>query len=522
MTPAPSTSFPTAYIVLLLLCLAVPVMGQRLVMPGDFPDPSVVQIGDTYWASTSSANWAPAFPLLASKDLETWEFRGHVFPQLPEWADSYFRAPEITYDSTGVYVYYTARKRGGNLCVGIARADGPEGPYQDLGPIMCQDAGSIDAFPVRDNDGTLYLVWKEHGNSIGKPTPIWAAKLTPERTGVIGEPFKLFQNDAPWEKSLVEGVSITRHGKYLYAFYTAANCQGRDCVYATGIARSRNLHGPWQKYRGNPVLEAGARWKGPGHGTPVERNGHYYFLHDAHDDANTAFTGRQGVLSEFTYTNDGWLRFEAQDGHDAPIPARLIDAFDGGHLAPQWSYSTFQKPQYNVGEGALTLNSMPSPCGAYVAQKLYATDVEAEVTMKPAACTAESGIALVSDDLNMLRATLVGSKVSLWKIAKGHHPILLAERFIRKTDSVMVRIVVRDGREAIVTYSTNGTQFNKLNTDPASLTFLQSRDRAIRVALVAIGDTDRRACFEHFTTRVRKPEVQQHLARSGPFRRRER
>jgi xylan 1,4-beta-xylosidase len=519
MIPTLRTSLP-AYILLLSLCLAAPVLGQRLVMPGDFPDPSVVQIGDTYWASTSSANWAPAFPLLASKDLETWEFRGHVFPQLPDWAESYFRAPEITYDSTGVYVYYTARKRGGNLCVGVARADGPEGPYQDLGPIMCQDAGSIDAFPVRDNDGTLYLVWKEHGNSIGKPTPIWAAKLNSTRNGIEGDPFKLFQNDAPWEKSLVEGVSFSRHGRYIYAFYTAATCEGRDCKYATGIARSRNLRGPWQKYRLNPVLDAGTRWKSPGHGTPVERNGKFYFLHDAHDDANATFTGRQGVLSEYVYTNDGWLKFQPHDGRDAPTPVRVTDAFDGDYLAPQWNHSAFQKPQYSVGEGKLMLQSIPSPCGAYVAQKVFTTDLETEVAMKPSACTAESGIALVSDDLNMLRATIVGSKVSLWKIAKGHHPVLLAERFIRKTDSVVVRIAVRNGNEAIVTYSTNGTQFHKLNTDPASLTFLQSRDRAIRVALVAVGAEDLRACFEHFATRVLKPETQ-HMARSGPFRRRQ-
>src|SRR5688500_11678949 len=45
---------------------------QRLILPGDYPDPSVVKIGDTYWASATTSNWFPAYPLLRSKDLVNW------------------------------------------------------------------------------------------------------------------------------------------------------------------------------------------------------------------------------------------------------------------------------------------------------------------------------------------------------------------------------------------------------------------------------------------------------------------
>ena len=110
---------------------------------------SVVKISDTYWASATTSNWAPAYPILQSKDLINWKTTSHVFTKLPPWADYYFWAPEISYENGKVYVYYAAHKKGGNLCLGIASADQPEGPYKDHGPLMCEAAGSIDAFPMR-------------------------------------------------------------------------------------------------------------------------------------------------------------------------------------------------------------------------------------------------------------------------------------------------------------------------------------------------------------------------------------
>src|SRR3954469_9654109 len=92
---------------------------QVLVMPGDHPDPSVVKIGNEYWASATTSNWLPAFPLMKSADLIHWQQAGAIFDRKPEWADYYFWAPEISYDNGKIYVYYAAHKKGGNLCVAV-------------------------------------------------------------------------------------------------------------------------------------------------------------------------------------------------------------------------------------------------------------------------------------------------------------------------------------------------------------------------------------------------------------------
>ena len=89
---------------MLLLCIFSS-NGQQLVLPGDHPDPSVVKIGNEYWAVGTTSNWFPAFPLYRSIDLVNWKPAGHVFTKMPAWADYYLWAPEISYDNGKVYMY---------------------------------------------------------------------------------------------------------------------------------------------------------------------------------------------------------------------------------------------------------------------------------------------------------------------------------------------------------------------------------------------------------------------------------
>ena len=60
------------------------------VIAGDFPDPSVIRVGDDYWTTATSGEWAPVFLLMHSRDLVHWTARGAVFPQRPAWAANSF------------------------------------------------------------------------------------------------------------------------------------------------------------------------------------------------------------------------------------------------------------------------------------------------------------------------------------------------------------------------------------------------------------------------------------------------
>jgi xylan 1,4-beta-xylosidase len=481
-----------------LFSLTLP--AQNAVLPGDYPDPSVTKAGNTYWASATTSNWFPGYPLLRSTDLLHWQTAGFVFDDLPEWADYYFWAPEMSYENGRMYVYYSAHKRGGNLCVGIASADRPEGPYRDHGPIICQEVGSIDAFPMRDENGKLYMIWKEDANSVQQPTPIWIQPLNEERTALTGERRELFRNTEGWEANLVEGVSMLRHGDYYYAFYAGAGCCGRGCSYASGIARAKNLLGPWEKYPGNPVIKDSGNWKCPGHGTPVEKNGRHYFLYHAYAKDGDVYTGRQGVLSEFRFTSDGWIEF-VNNGTpvtvENQIPAMLIDGFSGAKLSPLWQWSVFQKPQARVAGGVLTLEGRDKGPGMFVGQKTYTADYAAQTAVWINRSDAAAGLAAIGDDDNAIGVAVENGrlKVSRWErgVETVAHTAALPYR-----KKVHLRMDVKNGNEIRFSYSAFGKNWKPLNPQPVDGSYLPPWDRAVRAGLTARGTAGQKAVFDSF------------------------
>jgi xylan 1,4-beta-xylosidase len=480
-----------------IVTFTITAQAQVLVLPGDYPDPSVVKIGDTYWATATTSNWAPAYPILESKDLVHWQNKSSVFPKLPAWADYYFWAPEISYDNGRVYVYYAAHKRNGNLCVGVASADKPEGPYRDHGTLMCEKAGSIDAFPMRDNSGKLYLIWKEDGNSIGSHTPIWAMEMNEARTALVGEKKELFRNDAAWESNLVEGVSMMRHGGYIYAFFAGAGCCGRECNYAMGVARAKDLLGPWEKYPKNPLFNSDAIWKCPGHGTPVEKDGKYFLLYHGYYAKGDVYAGRQGLLKEFRFTSDGWINLLEEEIAEPRIPSKVYDEFSGTALSPYWQWSVFQTPDYKVRNGVLELAATPDNCGTFLGQRIFTSSYQVGVTVHQGSSKAAAGLAIIGDEKNLIAISLSGSQVFLWQLENDKMSVI-KQQTIKPADKIQLRIDVSDGKNMKFSFNVDSEHWQQLNDKPVNGFYLPPWDRAVRVALISKGNPKQKATFDEF------------------------
>jgi beta-xylosidase len=483
--------------VFIFLAFCAPGFAQTLVLPGDFPDPSVVKIGDSYWATATTSNWAPAYPLLKSSDLVQWQIQGHVFPKLPAWADYYFWAPEISFEKGKVYVYYAAHKKNGNLCLGVASADKPEGPYKDHGPLMCEPVGSIDAFPMRDENGKLYMIWKEDGNSVKQPTPIWAMPMNEQRTALTGEKKELFRNDVSWEGNLVEGVSMIRHGEYFYAFYAGAGCCGRGCTYAMGVARAKNLLGPWEKYEKNPLFTSDDQWKCPGHGTPVEKNGKYYLLYHAYHPKGDVYVGRQGVLKEFRFTENNWIELVEEKPGKPLVPARLMDEFSGSTLSPQWQWSVFQKPVSKLKNGVAELIASPATSGVFLGQRIFTANYQAEVTVLRASSKAEAGLALVGDEKNLIAVSVKSNTLTVWKL-ENDKATILKELTIPSGEKIRLRVDVKNGKDVSFSYSLDEKVFENVSEVPVDGFYLPPWDRAVRVAMLSKGKSDTKSTFDNF------------------------
>lgn len=336
------------------------------VLPGDRPDPTIIRIGDTYWASATSNEWSPLFPIFKSTDMINWELVSYVFPEgAPDWALNNFWAPELSYDENQkrVYLYYTARsKETGRLAVAVASADSPDGKYTDHGLLVSQEPGSIDAFEFTDDNGKIYLTWKEDGNSMGRPTPIWAQEVNSSRTQLLGEPIELFRNnesdDNSWERWLIEGVCIFKKGKYYYATYSGGSCCDKNCNYKTGVARAESVLGPWEKYEKNPVLTDNASWKCGGHGTVTMYADDYYMLYHAYNTSGDVYVGRQGVLEKIEWTEDGWPVFKNDASYNRVAESLdFTDDFSGNQLNPVWQWRVTQNIGFQTGKEGLNLNA---------------------------------------------------------------------------------------------------------------------------------------------------------------------
>ncbi|GGF37944.1 family 43 glycosylhydrolase [Echinicola rosea] len=396
-----------------------PVAIVNPVLPGDHPDPTVVKVGEFYYASATSNEWAPLFPIFKSADLVNWEIVNYVFPEgAPDWARNNFWAPELAYDEKQgkVYAYYTARDKESNrLSVAVASADSPEGTFTDHGPLVAQELGSIDAYEVRDEKGKLFLTWKEDGNSKGQPTPIWAQEINEERTELLGEPHELFRNDEEWEMHLIEGISIFRKNDYFYATYSAGACCDVACNYRAGVARAKNLLGPWEKYEKNPVLMDNADWKCAGHGTVVKKGDDHYLLYHAYSTVGSVYVGREGVLEKINWTEDGWPVFENKATYDREKSSLTYTDDFSGSLNPIWQWRVTQHIQYTTGDHGLILDASEEneQLGTLLVQKSTSPDYTIEVTIDPAESDAMGGILLVGGAHNGFGAPVAGMGIAV-------------------------------------------------------------------------------------------------------------
>ena len=476
------------------------------VLSGDYPDPSVIRVGDEYWATATTSEWAPLFPLLRSRDLVNWEHVGNIFERRPEWAVGNFWAPELHEHKGKFYAYYVGRKRGGPLHLAVATADKITGPWTDHGPLIGQEAGSIDAFPVTDLDGTRYLIWKEDGNSRKQPTPLWIQKLSDDGLKLVGEMKELFRNDTTWENNLVEGPAVIRRGDYWYLFYAGNACCGRACSYGVGVARARNLLGPWEKYQNNPLIVGNDTWKCPGHGTLVrDPSGRDWFLYHAYHAQTFIYVGRQGVLDRVDWMANGWPAINSSKGVSLEATAPLanvkqqathdfFDDFSGARLRPQWQWPQNSEPRVSVGGGTLTLNTdagrRDSLASGMVAVKTTTGDYVAttELNVKKLS-SATAGLSAFGDRENALGASVRGNELVVWKRQRNKLE-LLSTNTLPSSASIFLRMTAANGHRFSFSASANGNDWKALrgNVDVEG-SYLPPWDRGIRVALAAGGDS---------------------------------
>jgi beta-xylosidase len=268
----------------------------------DFPDPHVILVEDTYYAYSTASN-SSNIRVITSKDLVDWESLGEALPALPKWSvlnSGYTWAPSVIQIEDKFLIYYVARdKEIDRQCIGVGISENPAGAFLDSNDkaLICQGdlGGSIDAYPFRDDDGKLYLLWKNDGNCCGLDIWLWIQELSPDGMSLQGEPVKLIMMDQPWERPLIENPAMLKHNSKYYLFYSANDWASHE--YAIGYAVCETVLGPCEKPLSEPWFQYDPPVMGPGgEAFFTDRNGSLWMAYHAWTGAAVGYPSGQRSL----------------------------------------------------------------------------------------------------------------------------------------------------------------------------------------------------------------------------------
>ncbi|KAJ5709128.1 Glycoside hydrolase family 43 [Penicillium malachiteum] len=245
----------------------------------NFPDPGLIKHNGTWYAfGTNPKKHDPDtihVPVATSTNFVNWTLHeGYdAMPTVAPWQKKVNTwAPDLIQRDDGKFVLYYAGESKADSphhCVGaaVSNATDPMGPYTALNESLAcphEYGGAIDPSPFRDSDGTLYVVYKGDGNSVGsggycgnsnkprKPVPIFLQELESDGVTTKGDPVIILDiNDS--DGPLVEAPNIVRTDDGTYYLFFSSHCF-TSLEYNIKYAYSKSINGTYERaYR--PLLQ---------------------------------------------------------------------------------------------------------------------------------------------------------------------------------------------------------------------------------------------------------------------------
>jgi len=283
-------------------------------------DPTVIRVGDSFYAYGTEDNWGEEggyhlISVLKSQNLVQWEYQKDAMTTKPNWKPKGgIWAPDVTPVRDKYWMYYSFSTWGDpNPGIGFAISDSPEGPFVDQGPVFFSEEigvkNSIDPFFIQEK-GKNYMIWGSfHG--------LFLTELSPDGKKAVGTKIQLAGNH-------LEAAYIHQKEGYYYLFGSAGTCcEGAKSTYRVLVGRSKNLAGPYVDSKGNDLMDGksgdlvlkgngGATGvAGPGHNAEIvtDDRGKDWFLYHGMDLENAKLkngTNRRALYLDPIIWIDGW------------------------------------------------------------------------------------------------------------------------------------------------------------------------------------------------------------------------
>ena len=353
------------------------------ILGGDHPDTSPLRVGDDFYLTHSSFDWAPGLLLWHSRDLVNWRplcaalksYHGIVW------------APYLCRHEGRFYIYFPA-----DGVLTVVHADRIEGPWSE--PVSLGIHAIDPAHIAVDGRRFLYMA----GGLMAELTTDGLAVKTPPRKVFDAWPVPA---DIRMECTCLEAPKIVARGGWFYLNVAEGGTAGPATSHMVVSARSRNVDGPWEYSPYNPIVHTASRderWISAGHGRLVDTpDGRWYMTVHAYENSYRTL-GRQALLVPVEWTADGWFRVPDGVKLDDVLPmpvagaaqqpfADLSDDFRAPELGLQWAFwHAFDRERFAVGEGALRLKAKggslreTSPLAVAVGGHSYTVETDVEIT----------------------------------------------------------------------------------------------------------------------------------------------
>lgn len=304
----------------------------RAILPGDYPDPTILRVGADYYMTHSPFLYTPGFLIWHSRNLLHWTPVTRAVAKVVGSA----MAPDLVCYQGRYFLYFPAA--GSNW---VVWADDVRGPWSD--PVRL-DIGQIDPSHVVDEKGRRWLFLSDG----------YRIRLADDGLSVVGQKEKIYDGwafPADWETEgrqrlrYLESPKVFRRNGWFYMVSAEGGTAGPPTSHMAVVARSKTLDGPWENSPYNPLIHtysAEEPWWSKGHGTLVDDvNGHWWIVYHAYGNGEHPL-GRQTLLDPVDWTADGWPVLAKASpplppGDGVPGGMPLSDDFSGNKLGLPWT-----------------------------------------------------------------------------------------------------------------------------------------------------------------------------------------
>lgn len=301
----------------------------KVILSGDYPDPSIMRDGKDYYMTHSPFYYMLGFLIWHSQDLMNWEPVCRVMPEY----DGSAMAPDLLKYGDTFYIYYPAA--GTNWVIWAKDIKGPWSKPVDL------KVSGIDPGHIVDKQGNRYL-YVDKGEVI---------RLTEDGLSTIGKKQKVYEGwlyPDKWDTECMclESPKLNYHNGYYYLTSAQGGTAGPATSHMVVSARSKSIMGPWENSPYNPVVHtysATDNWWSKGHGTLIDDvNGNWWIVYHAYAKGYHTL-GRQTLIEPIEWTADGWYRTKSTATSIKPDKQikhgiELSDDFNEANLGLQWTF----------------------------------------------------------------------------------------------------------------------------------------------------------------------------------------